>query len=421
MSYQTLKSLEAESWVIGSILVEPDIILKISDVITYEDFYSKKNQIIYSACMELWIDEMLDTLHLTERLKEKNKLDEAGGIDYIVNLSVNTPTTANIQQYVGTIKKFSILRSLYMLGNQITNTIKNDSDIKKVITEIEDTLIQTSQRLSPAKSITAQEIIKDIYREWENVLPAKKINTPEWLSSPYQGDNPIPCLMAGHIWVVGGYTSVGKSTWLAQMVVDICKDDNSVLLLSLEDSSEEKVFKLVSNLSDTSQKRLLTGEIGNNKERIDRTMQIINQWQLIVHDTSYDIEDIRLKIKKHKMQDNIKVVCIDYIQNLLGSGSLYEKMSHAITHLQKIAKEFQITLIVLSQVSNEAMRGESEIIGLKGAGELASVADIVLWLKRTKDNDHYLDCEIKKNRPFGVTGIIPLQFSEHWTRIERRK
>lgn len=421
MSYETLKSFEAESWVIGAILIETDIILKISDVITFDDFYSKKNQIIYSACMELWVDGLLDTLHLTERLKEKGKLDEAGGIDYIVNLATNTPTTANILHHIEIIKKFSILRSLYRLGNQITNTIKSDSDIKKVITEIEDTLMQTSQRLSLAKSITAQEIIKEIYREWENITPKKNINTPEWLSSPYQGDNPIPCLMAGHIWVVGGYTSVGKSTWLAQMVVDICKGDNSVLLLSLEDSSKEKVLKLVSNLSDTSQKRLLTGEIKDNKERIDRAMQIINQWKLIVHDSSYDIEDIRLKIKKHKMQDNIQVVCIDYIQNLLGSGSLYEKMSHAITHLQKIAKEFQITLIVLSQVSNEAMKGGNEIIGLKGAGELASAADIVLWLKRDKANEHYLDCEIKKNRPFGATGILSLEFSKYWTRIERRK
>lgn len=420
MSYETLKSLEAESWVIGSILTEPDTLLKISDVITFEDFFSKKNQIIYSCCMELWIDGMLDSLHLTERLKEKGKLDEAGGIDEIVKLSI-IPTTVNILHHVNIVKKFSILRSLFRLGNQITNTIKSDSEIKKVITEIEDTIIQTSQRLSPARSITAQEIIKDIYREWESIIPVKRIITPEWLSCAWQGDNPIPCLMAGHIWVVGGYTSVGKSTWLAQMVVDICKDDNSVLVLSLEDSSKEKVMKLVSNLSEVSQKRLLTGEIGESKERIDRAIKIINLWKLIVNDTSYDIEDIRLKIKKHKMQDNIQVVCIDYIQNLLGHGSLYEKMSHAITHLQRIAKEFQITLIVLSQVSNEAMRGESEVIGLKGAGELASAADIVLWLKRSKDNEHQLDCEIKKNRPFGVTGIIPLQFSEHWTRIERRK
>ena len=147
---------------------------------------------------------------------------------------------------------------------------------------------------------------------------------------------------------------------------------------------------------------------------------LINNWNPSVYDTSYDIEDIRLKIKKHKIQNNIKVVCIDFIQNLLGHGSLYEKMSHAITQLQKIAKEFQITLIVLSQVSNESMKGNTGVIGLKGAGELAQVSDIVLWLERNKDHEQHLDCEIKKNRPFGIKGLIPLQFSKSWTRIERR-
>ena len=399
----------------------PDSILIISDIISPDDFYSKRNQIIYSNCLELWIDGDLDTLHLTERLKEKGQLEGSGGIDYIVSLITVTPTSANIKHHAEIVKKFAVLRNLYKLGNNLIQTITDTSDIKRVITEVEDTILNLSQRFTPPSSITATEIIKEIYQEWDNKLIKNIIETPDWLSSPWQGDNPIPCLMGGHIWMVGGYTSVGKTTWLAQMVVDIGLQGHSVLLLSLEDSRKEKVIKLISNLSNVSQKRLLTGEIDNHKEQINKAIALINQWKLICYDSSYDIEDIRLKIKKHKIKDNIQVVCIDFIQNLLGHGSLYEKMSHAITHLQKIAKEFQITLIVLSQISNESMRNESEVIGLKGAGELSSAADIVLWLKRSKENERWLDCEIKKNRPFGITGIIPLQFSEYWTRIERRK
>lgn len=421
MSYENIKSLNAESWVIGSILTEPDTLLTVSDIITTDDFYSNKHKIIYSACMELWLDGFLDVLHLTERLKEKGKLDEVGGIEAITELSVSIPTTVNIRHHTELVKKFSILRSLYRLGNKITATITDNSNVKDVILEIENEIIKANERITIKKGVSAIEIVKDIYREWDNPETGKKIITPIWLSSPYQGDNPIPCLMGGHLWVIGGYTSVGKSTWLAQMITDICKDGHNVLVLSLEDSSKEKVMKLISNLSDVSQKRLLMGEIGDHKEKVDRAAKLISTWNLTVYDSSYDIENIRLKIKKHKMQDNIDVVCIDFIQNLIGEGSLYEKMSHAITYLQKLAKEFKITLLVLSQVSNEAMRAGNEIIGLKGAGELASAADIVLWLKRVKDHEHFLDCEIKKNRAFGVIGTIPLQFSEYWTRIERRQ
>jgi replicative DNA helicase len=420
MSYEKIQSLEAEQWVLGSILNEPDTILIVSDIITPNDFYSKKNQAIYSCCLELWVDGLLNIINLHERLKEKGILDEYGGVDYISYLSL-IPTSANIKHYANIVKKYSILRGLYILGNNLISTIDNTSDVKEVITKTEDELIHLSQRLLSQSSVSAQEIIKDIYNEWDNKTPTAKIPTPNWLSCDYIGNNPIPLLMPGHIWVVGGYTSVGKSTWLAQVVSDLCKDGKSILMFSLEDSRKEKIIKLISNLANVSQKKLLIGEIKEHTEQINKAVSLINSWKLFVYDSSYDIEDIRLKIKKHKIQDNIQIVCIDFIQNLLGHGSIYEKMSNAITHLQKIAKEFKITLIVLSQVSNEAMKTESEVIGLKGAGELAATADIVLWLKRSKNDEHYLDCEIKKNRPFGITGIIPLQFSEYWTRIERRK
>ena len=88
--------------------------------------------------------------------------------------------------------------------------------------------------------------------------------------------------------------------------------------------------------------------------------------------------------------------------------------------MQKMAKELQVTVIALSQVNNESAAGDSPIIGLKGAGELAAVADIVLWLKRHDQEKQWLNVEIRKNRPFGATGVIPMQFNSSWTRIERR-
>src|SRR3990167_5001048 len=122
-----LKSLEAEQWVIGSILNSPDTILTISDIISPNDFYSKRNQIIYSNCLELWIDGDLDTLHLTERLKEKGQLEESGGIDYIVSLITVTPTSANIKHHAEIVKKFAVLRNLYKLGNNLIQTITDTS------------------------------------------------------------------------------------------------------------------------------------------------------------------------------------------------------------------------------------------------------------------------------------------------------
>ena len=129
-----------------------------------------------------------------------------------------------------------------------------------------------------------------------------------------------------------------------------------------------------------------------------------------------------MKAKKHKLQDDISLIAIDYVQNIHGSGDLYQDMRAVSMDLDKLKKDLSVTVIALSQVTNESAKMNSEVIGLKGAGELAAAADIVLWLKRVKGEgkERFLDCEIRKNRPFGVTGIIPLTFSKKWTRLDRR-
>ncbi len=150
--------------------------------------------------------------------------------------------------------------------------------------------------------------------------------------------------------------------------------------------------------------------------------RIKDQYRPIIYDDIRTTDEIRLKTKKHKLQDDIQIVAVDYAQNLRGSGSLYERMSDAAEKLFSMGRELGVTVIVLSQVNNESVKEESPVIGLKGAGELAAAADIVLWLKRNKGfgKERELDVEIRKNRPFGVTGMIPMQFSEKYTKIDRR-
>jgi replicative DNA helicase len=191
---------------------------------------------------------------------------------------------------------------------------------------------------------------------------------------------------------------------------------------SLEDSQEDKTIKLIANIADISQKRLMLGHTDGIQDRIAHAEQKLRQYAPIIYDDIYTIEEIRLKIKKHKLKDKVNIVWLDYIQNIQGSGDHYDRISRAVIALQKIAKELEVTIIILSQVTNESMKANTEIIGLKGAGELAAAPDIILWLKRTKGEgrERFLDVEIRKNRPFGETGIRQFIFSESWARILKR-
>src|SRR3972149_2876956 len=171
MIYQELKSLDAERWTLGSIIDSPDTILIISDIIQPHDFFSKNNQIIYSSCLELWVDGLLNIINLNEKLKEKGKLDDVGGLDYIVSLSI-IPTTANIKHHANLIKKFSLLRKIYELGNNIINQ-NNITDIKEVIVDIESQLINIEQEIRAHTKISSKDIIREIYKDWDNTIPSK--------------------------------------------------------------------------------------------------------------------------------------------------------------------------------------------------------------------------------------------------------
>jgi replicative DNA helicase len=166
----------------------------------------------------------------------------------------------------------------------------------------------------------------------------------------------------------------------------------------------------------------MLGHVKNHLETLNKATEKIKAWQLFIYDDIYTIDEMRLKIKKHRLQTGVDIVFIDYIQNVHGESTLYDRLSNAMSSLQKMAKELQVTVVFVSQVSNEAMRANTEIIGLKGAGELAAAPDIVLWLRRLKgdDKERFLDCEIRKNRPFGETGIYPLMFSDKWSSVESR-
>jgi predicted ATP-dependent serine protease len=124
---------------------------------------------------------------------------------------------------------------------------------------------------------------------------------------------------------------------------------------------------------------------------------------------------MELKIKKHKIKNTVDVVAIDFVQNIMAKGDdIYNQMREVAIKLQKIAKKHNICMLGLSQISEGKDKGS---ISLRGAQELASSADIVLWIDRKPDVPAF-DLIIRKNRPFGVTGKIPMTFSQTWTNIK---
>ncbi len=415
------QNIEAEQAILGAILLDSDALLQATDILSDTDFYKESHRLIYGAMRDVYElgGSELDIVSIVERLRQKGELEKAGGINYIATCANAAPTAANIRYHSKIVAQKALLRRIIAWTHENQKSCyEHSGDISELITRMESGIIGFAESVRERRSPDVSSILSDIQTRWQ----AEKDGAATYIDTDYKLNSVIPRYAKGHLWIIGGYTSVGKSTVLAQMISDIANNNGSALVFSLEDSREDKIIKLLSNETGISQRRLMTGNTDGLEAAIARGKQRISNWKLKVYDDIYTIDEIRLKIKKHKLRDGIDVVAIDYIQNIMGHGTLYERLSDGIVKLQKIAKEMQVTIIAVSQVSNEAMRSNSEVIGLKGAGELAAAADIVLWLKRHKDKskETWLDCEVRKNRPYGTTGVIPLQFVNNWTAIDRR-
>ena len=409
---------DVEQVIISSILQSENALLVAIDEISINDFILIRYGQIFNAAIDVYRDGCgLDMSLIYNRLREVESDVSASELASLYNLHC---TFGNIKRYIKELRSRSLKRSVVNLAKRIISSDAMGYTGEELLTELSGKTFDIANNFNRTMAKPdIESIYAEVVADWRKVENGEQVCVPVNEVTTTSG---ILGWYPGHLICVGGYTSVGKSTYLAQVLVDACRENASCLVFSLEDGRKDKLIKLLANITDIPQRILMSGVLTDDQKRtISAGWQSMREYKLSVFDDIYDIESIRMQIIKARLRGQLNIVCIDYIQNIQGNGGIYERMSNSIILLQKMAKEYGVTIIVLSQVSNESMKGDSEIIGLKGAGELAAAADIVVWLKRVKGegNEHKLELEIRKNRPFGETGIRRLRFSDRWTRIER--
>jgi len=236
----------------------------------------------------------------------------------------------------------------------------------------------------------------------------------------------IRAFIPGHLWVIGGYTSHGKTALAVELISRVISNTSyaHITLFSTEMTSESYVLRLVANQTGIPSLSLFQGNhIPEIQQRVDRAFEIISKKNLIIFDDIYDFGKMAEKARDIKNKVGLDILFIDFIQNLMGEGSIYERMSRLAPQLQALAKELTCTVVALSQVSNEAVRDNSPVIGFKGAGEIAAASDLALWLEKEKNgggsivNSDILNIIIRKNR-HGPTGKKTMRFKNNFTRLE---
>ena len=426
--------VEAEQAVIGSMLTDRDAVISAIEVLKEEDFYREDNKTIYEAILNLYNrSEPIDIITLKAELKSMGMFDKIGGLEYIVGLPEKVPTTANVEKYISIVKEKSELRRLIKAANEIIeqgyDPTENIDDImnsaeKKIFNIMQD---KDQKSYSPIK-----DVLIDAFTELEQLY-----NQKQHITGVPTGFIDLDYKTAGlhnsDLILIAARPAMGKSAFALNIATNAAlKAKVPAVLFSLEMSKEQMVNRILCSEAMVDSNKVRTGKIDDDDWiKLADTMGDLSEAPIYIDDTpGISINEIRAKCRKLKLEKNIGLVVIDYLQLVQGSskraqGSREQEISEISRSLKILAKEINVPVIALSQLSRAPEQRPDHrpmLSDLRESGAIEQDADIVMFLYR--DDYYNEDSEDKglaevivaKHRA-GSTGTVKLVWLGNYTKF----
>lgn len=416
-------SVEAEQSVLGSILLDKEAMISVSETLVPEDFYKEAHKVIYESMLKLYNSQSeIDLITLTDELRDQGYLDDIGGIAYITSLSTVVPTTSNIKYYVNIVKEKSISRQLISAANDIINLgYDGSAKVEYVLENAEKKIFDISQERATNDFQPINQVISEALSMLEKLYKEK--NDVTGLTTGFRDLNKkINGLQRSDLLLIAARPAMGKTAFALNLVQNAAlKGDASVAVFSLEMSKEQLVQRMIASQSTVELKKIKTGTLADNDwPRITDGMAILSGAKIHIDDTpGIKISELRSKCRKLKIEKGLDLVLIDYLQLMEGEGqneSRQQEIAKISRSLKILAKELDCPVVALSQLSRAPEQRADHrpmLSDLRESGSIEQDADIVMFLYR--DEYYNPDTEKKnigevivaKNR-HGETGTVEL-------------
>lgn len=425
--------INAEKSVIGSMLMDNDAILAASELITEEDFYQPLFGLVFRGILELFNSGVaVDVVTLQAKLRELDAPAEMVTVDFFRDLLDAVPTSANVRHYVKIVSDKSILRKLIKVNEQIANTCYMGHDAVEMILEDAEkqlfTLLETRNRgdFEPISQVVLNALAKI-----EAASKAKgEVTGIECGFTDL--DRRLSGLQPSDLILIAARPSMGKTAFalnIAQHVAFVKKVPTVVF--SLEMSKEQLVNRLFSLEALVDAQLLRNGNLSENDwEKLAESAAVIGKSNLIIDDTpSISVSELRSKCRKYKLEYNLGVVIIDYLQLMSGSGkseSRQNEIAEISRSLKALARELNVPVLALSQLSRAVEQRPDKrpmLSDLRESGAIEQDADVVMFIYRddyyNKDSDRKNVAEIitakQRNGPVGTDELV---WRPNYTRFE---
>ncbi len=379
-------SVEAEQSVLGSILLDKDAMISVSETLIPEDFYKEAHKVIYECMLKLYNSQSeIDLITLAEELRDQGYLDDIGGIPYITSLSTIVPTTSNIKYYVNIVKEKSIVRQLISAANDIINlSYDSSAKVEDVLENAEKKIFDISQERTTNDFKQINQVLRDTYDMIEKLYTEK--NEVTGLTTGFRDLNKkINGFQKSDLLLVAARPVMGKTAFALNLVQNAAlKGDASVAVFSLEMSKEQLVQRMLSSQSNVELKKIKTGKLNaNDWPRIIEAMAVLSEAKIHIDDTpGIKISELRSKCRKLKIEKGLDLVLIDYLQLMEGEGnneSRQQEIAKISRSLKILAKELNCPVVALSQLSRAPEQRADHrpmLSDLRESGSIEQDADI---------------------------------------------
>jgi replicative DNA helicase len=410
------QAVESEELLLGCLLLNSDDIYSVINILSPQDFYSIKNKEIYRVMVDMFeAGEKIDIVSVSQRLKDK-KFEAAS---YLTELINNSCLSFHLVNHAKIIKDKSLRRQLIAVQFKNEEIIYNETkEINSVLAEIQKAIFSITPLR--AKSNKINDIIKDL-----DALQAdyseKYANGKDLigLSCGFSKiDNVIDGLRPGHLWVIGGWLGTGKTSFALNIISNLLEQNAAISIITTEMSQIDLVAKLIGIKLNVSVSKIIKGKQDSLLlEQIEREKELLKNKNLEIHN-EFDIDRIVMQIRRDFYTRKIKFVLVDYIQKIKSDkySSEVQLLDNISSKLSNLAQELKITVLLISQISNEAHKGQSAGAGFRGSGQIEGCADLAILLKREKDKESPdqdivpVKVIITKNK-FGFDGAIDCQLT----------
>ena len=428
--HQQPQNTEAEASLLGAILIDADAIVKIADSISADDFFDARHKRIYEAITQLYERHSpIDVLTLSDQLRSNSFLDSVGGAAYLTELTNYVPTAAHVEQYADIVAQKALRRRLIATSQEIAEIgFDETKQLKELIEDAESRLFQVSQRHVKQSIVSIEAILAESFERLDELH--KDSNKLRGIPSGFKDlDDMTAGFQRSDLFILAARPSMGKTAMALNFAHNVAvQAKEPVLIFSLEMSKEQLVDRLLSMESGVDAWALRTGNLTDaDFEKLATAMGTLSEAPIYIDDTpGITVSDMRTKARREAHQHELGLVLIDYLQ-LMSGGSKFggsdnrvQEISEISRGLKGVARELNVPLIALSQLSRSVESRSPQIpqlSDLRESGSIEQDADLVGFIYREEyynpetDRKGITDLLIKKHRN-GAVGGVELYFDK---------